>query len=102
MALDLNQLQHLNDVQKANYMQAEKFFSSEFWPWLKKWAETNEQEQTGRILNANNWEFNRVATGARFAFAIMANLETVTENEFAALAEQTEEATKTNVEEENE
>ena len=102
MALDLQQLQLLNDQQKAAYMHSEKMFASEFWPWIKQWAEANAAEQRERVVNAATWDFNRVATGARYAFELLANLEKVTEAEFANVAEAAAEAKESEVEQDNE
>lgn len=87
MALDLNALKHLTDAQKESYMKAEKFFASEFWPWLQTWAKANAAQQLDRVINAETWEFNRLAYGARFAYDTMANLENITNYEFEQLAQ---------------
>ena len=92
MALDMTELQHLTAEQKTAYMEAEKMFASDFWPWVRNWAERNAAEQADRLINASTWDFNRVATGARYAFTLLSKLEEVTESEFAALAKQALEA----------
>lgn len=102
MALDIQQLHLLTDQQKAAYMQAEKMFSSDFWIWMQKWAEDNAAEQRERVVNAATWDFNRVATGARYAFELLANLEKVTETEFANVAAQAAESKESEVEQDNE
>jgi hypothetical protein len=93
--MDLQQLQALNDAQKARYMAMGKLFEHPSYKFLMEWAQSSVNEATGRELNAPTWDLTLLNRGARLAFIDLVNLETQVENEFTALAD---EALQTKVE----
>lgn len=88
MALDLEDLVHLDAAQKDRYMALERLFESDGWHIVKAWADQCAGEHLLRIVNSTSWDQNRVAVGARIAFLQMLNLEGSTEAEYSAFVEQ--------------
>ena len=88
MALDTEELVHLNDAQKERYMLLERLFEHPSWPAIMAWAEINANEQTSRLIFCKTWDENRMAAGARAAYTHLLNIENVTDLEFKAYAEQ--------------
>lgn len=92
MALNEVQLSLLNDEQRSRYNKLEALFEHPGWKIVEEFAQASAQQQAQRTLNANSWDEHRLATGARMAFAQIAALPEVTENEFANLAAQAAQA----------
>jgi hypothetical protein len=88
MALNELQISFLTDEQRERYKQLEEVFNLPGWDILKEFASASISAQAQRALNAQNWNEHQLATGARFAFTQLLNLQEVTENEFANLAAQ--------------
>lgn len=88
MALNELQLSLLTDQQRERYNKLESLFEHPGWKIVQEFAETSAGSQAERSLNARTWDEHRLATGARMAFAQVANLPVVTENEFSNLAAQ--------------
>lgn len=82
MALDLEDLVHLDAAQKDRYMSLERLFESDGWHVVKAWASQCADEHLNRIVNSQTWDQNRISVGARIAFLNMLNLEGATEAEF--------------------
>jgi hypothetical protein len=101
MALELDQLKWLNDPQKERYMFLQRFFESDYWDFFKSWATHGLQEADNRLLNAQQWDHNRLAMGARLAFMSMLNLEASTDAEFSQYAAEAAESVKQEDEVEN-
>lgn len=81
--MDIEDLQHLSDAQKERYMLLQRGFDTEFWKFIRVFAEANANNQATRLFNAASWDENRMAFGAHQAFTLVANLEAQTENDFA-------------------
>lgn len=101
MALDMEQIQYLTDTHKERYMMLQRFFESEYWPWLRAWAAENATDQLKRAGFASTWEANRLANGAMSAYLTLGNLETSVDNEFANYATEAREAQAVGAEEDN-
>lgn len=89
--MDLNDLKYLSDGSKEVYNALTRMFESEHWKAVVHWADTNAKEQVERIVNAQTWDVNRLATGERAAFLKIVHLEATTENEFLSLVDQARE-----------
>jgi hypothetical protein len=92
MALNEVQLSLLTDQQRERYSKLESLFEHPGWKIVQEFADTSASAQAQRALEAPNWDQHRLATGARHAFAQVASLQEVTENEFANLAAQSAQA----------
>lgn len=90
--MDLNQLQALPDAAKDRYMALGRLFEHPSYKFLMEWAQLNVAECTTRELNATAWEVVLLNRGARQAYTHIVNLETNTEAEFEAIADQALEA----------
>lgn len=90
--LDLEQIKNLTPAQKDRYMALERMFATDGWRIVTEHVTGLANDAAERELNAVNWETNRVWHGARAALLQMANMQDVTEKEFAALAANREEA----------
>lgn len=98
MALNESQLAFLTDQQRERYNSLEKLFEHPGWQVVSEFLESSVAEQSNRVINAQNWDTHRLATGARLAFAQILNLPQITEQEFSTLAAQA--ATAAEVDEE--
>ena len=100
--MDLEQIQHLTDEQKARYLELERTFDSPGWKLVEEFALQRRDDAVARVLFAKSWDEHQVFSGAKDAFAIFVNLRESTENEFAALAAANAEVARTKDEEEYE
>lgn len=90
--MELEQLKLLSPEQKDKYMRLERLFEQPGWDDIERWALVNRMASAERQLNAQNWDQNRVAHGARLAFEMLENLKAATEHEFEALAADAQQA----------
>lgn len=97
--LDLNNLQHLSDQDKARYMMLERLFAQPGWDYVVRLATQDFEAAKHRVLTANTWDANRVAFGAMNAFYVIINLREQIEAEFETIAAKAK-AEKTEQEEE--
>lgn len=88
MQLNETQLALLTTEQRSRYNKLESLFDHPGWKIVQEFADAQAGTQAQRALEAPNWDAHRLATGARLAFAQIAQLPLVTENEFANLAAQ--------------
>jgi len=99
---DIEVLQYLTAEQKDKYMSLQRLFQSPGWDIVVAWARANAEEAQRRQLAAASWDQANVARGATLAFRMIQDLETGTDNEFAALAAQAKERITLGDEEEHE
>jgi len=88
MRLGLDELLYLPDEQKSRYRAYEQGFDTPFWKDLKELAEGEIENATLRGANAESWESNRIALGARIVWQYIATLEDAVENEFRQYIDQ--------------
>jgi hypothetical protein len=100
--LSMEDLQHLSDQDKQNYMNLCRMFESEGWKLVKKWAQLNADDSFKRIAWANTWEENRKAFGAHQAFVSMLNIEDATELDYRVMADEARGAKESEVAADNE
>ncbi len=86
--LDQASLAHLDDAQRQRYMTLERLFDTDGWKLLVEFSKSNAGLQEQRIINAQNWETHRHASGARAVYLQFANLQEQFEQEFSAIAEE--------------
>lgn len=90
--MDQEQLSYLTDQQKERWQILENLFAHPGWNLIVQFLEIEAENQNIRAANAASWDENRLAVGARAAYAQLAKLAESTEHEFALLAEQAREA----------
>lgn len=101
MSLEAEDFLFLTDAQKEQYMLMQRFFESEYWDFMRKWALANQAVAQDRMLHATSWDNNRIACGAHNAFQLLSNLEPTTDSEFAAYVAEAREAAEQREEEGN-
>lgn len=87
MALDMEQINLLDNQQKQKYMALERLFTTPGWKFVKDFCAASAEEAAAGILRATKWEDHCFALGARNAYLQIGNFEVFAENEFAAHAE---------------
>jgi hypothetical protein len=80
--LDQEDLARLTDLEKDTLNTLEKLVESPGWKLVDAWAKASADEQLGYLINAGNWEQNRMAYAARFVYLQLANFEQVMTSEF--------------------
>ena len=99
MRLSLEDLMYLPDEHKDRYRNYEQGFDSPFWKDLKALAESEVVNAAQRGANADTWENNRIALGARLIWEYIAHMEDAIENEFRQYIDQQRIATQSRDEE---
>jgi hypothetical protein len=84
--MDMDQLNLLPNTAKDKYMAYQRLFDQPFYQELVNWVKSESQEAAQRALGSLKWEDFVYARGQQLAFEKVANLETIVENEFAAIA----------------
>jgi hypothetical protein len=92
----------LKPEQQQRYKELEALFTHQGWALFVEFAKQEADAQLERLIAAQSWDINRLATGARAAYAHVANLREITELQFSQLAEANQEDSVTLVEELNE
>jgi hypothetical protein len=100
--MDMHQINALPNTAKEKYMAYQRLFDQPFYADFVKWAETEANEAATRALLSTKWEEFCFSRGQQLAYAKVAQLETIIENEFTAVAQQVLEAQREHDEENDE
>lgn len=86
MNLESEQLNALNEADRARYSSMEKLFASTGWKYVVALAKANVAEAKERGALASSWPENRIAMGAALAWNSISTLEEQTEAVYEAKA----------------
>lgn len=80
-------LKNLDSGQQERFMKLEKLFETEGWALVVDWAKAKAEDAKSRAAHSSSWEENRVFVGQEAVYLMVANLQSSSDAEFAALAE---------------
>jgi hypothetical protein len=87
MELDTHEtMKFLTDVERDRFVKFQGLFEHDGWSLLVELATANAAAQLHAGANAQSWEANRFANGARMVWEQIAKLEAALMNEFNILA----------------
>lgn len=93
--MDMNQLNHLSDDQKRDYMELSRVFAEKAWERITEIYKQKAEAAEKAGANAGTWEENRYLLGLRHAYEEFASLEENTESLFVQLSESAQEVQET-------
>lgn len=100
MQLDAEQIKYLDEEQKSRYSTLERFFAHPGWSLIKSLANDMAETNHNKAANAQSWDENRYARGARDAAQYFSTLDERTEADFS-VASQSNKDTQAVEDEEN-
>jgi len=94
MPLSLDDVQRLDERNRADYLAFRRMFESDGWKLLQAWLGEQQRQQMNQQLIAKNWDTVLQCRGAFAAYETVRTLEHATENVYRALAEQPTESSE--------
>jgi hypothetical protein len=86
--MDADQLNALSGDHKGKYMALERLFAQPGFKYLVEWAKAQVSDCAQREMNAPSWDHVLLQRGARLAYVNFVEIEKLTEDEFAAIAQE--------------